>query len=119
MAVVPGRQQVARHRYSLGNSPSSGDSAVQANVKPGQQFRVMISQEVMVTCPRGVRPGQRAAQLPPSKKGPTGSPQPPDSEACLMEIRADSPFALIANGQRWLTSPSTCDRQKTVSRLSS
>ncbi len=35
---------------------------VPANVRPGQQFRVLINeQEVMVTCPGGVHSGQRVS----------------------------------------------------------
>lgn len=45
---------------------------VPANVKSGQQFRVMINnQEVMVTCPRNVKPGQRVTfQLPTPQERP-------------------------------------------------
>lgn len=46
------------------------------NVRAGQQFRVMINnQEVMVTCPRGVRSGQRVTfQLPNQERPPQPAP---------------------------------------------
>ena len=61
------------------------------------------NQEVMVTCPRGVRPQQRVTfQLPQSDRGPQqAAPNHQMFEVTVPEgVRAGQPFALIANGQR-------------------
>ena len=84
---------------------------VPSNVRQGQQFRVMISgQEVMVTCPRGVFPGQRVTfNLPePDRQVPT-SPNHQMFEVTVPEgVQPGQPFALIANGQRvMVTCPAT------------
>jgi hypothetical protein len=76
---------------------------VPPNVKPGQQFRVMINnQEVMVTCPRGVKPGQRVTfQLPhPQERAPQAAPNHQMFEVTVPDgVKPGQPFALIANGQ--------------------
>ena len=73
---------------------------VPANVRPGQQFRVVINnQEVMVTCPRGVHSGQRVTfQLPQQDKAPTAAPNRKCSRCQMGE--SGKPFALMANGQK-------------------
>lgn len=56
-----------------------------------------------MTCPRGVRPGQRVTfQLPhPQERAPQAAPNHQMFEVTVPEgVRAGQPFALIANGQR-------------------
>ena len=76
---------------------------VPANVRPGQQFKVVINnQEVMVTCPRGVASGQRVTfQLPQENKTPTAAPNHQMFEVVVPEgVTSGKPFALMANGQK-------------------
>jgi len=56
----------------------------------------------MVTCPRGVRPGQRVTfQLPQQERNHTAAPNHQMFEVTVPEgVKAGQPFALIANGQR-------------------
>ena len=56
----------------------------------------------MVTCPRGVRSGQRVTfQLPTQERPPQPAPNHQMFEVAVPEgVRPGAPFALIANGQR-------------------
>ena len=65
-------------------------------------------QEVMVTCPRGVRPSQRVTfQLPTQERRSISvNPNHQMFEVTVPEgVKPGTSFALIANGQRYASSP--------------
>ena len=65
-------------------------------------------QEVMVTCPRGVRPSQRVTfQLPTQERRSISvNPNHQMFEVTVPEgVKPGTSFALIANGQRYAPSP--------------